>query len=152
MSMSVFFFFQAEDGIRDKLVTGVQTCALPIWHFRIGIETERAQNIHVEAGTDRDPTVFGRIHRESYWDFSRGAKDMYHLGPASEFPKELTLVMKKADFWKVKRLRIWAFKVGGEAQYGLILDKTNLEFSNGQTYRFPVTEPPTLGFRPNPFK
>src|SRR5215216_2409812 len=27
----VFFFFQAEDGIRDDLVTGVQTCALPIW-------------------------------------------------------------------------------------------------------------------------
>src|SRR5438105_8926166 len=25
-----FFFFQAEDGIRDPLVTGVQTCALPI--------------------------------------------------------------------------------------------------------------------------
>src|SRR5258708_31058717 len=25
-----FFFFQAEDGIRDDLVTGVQTCALPI--------------------------------------------------------------------------------------------------------------------------
>ena len=24
-------FFQAKDGIRDKLVTGVQTCALPIW-------------------------------------------------------------------------------------------------------------------------
>src|SRR5258708_28027074 len=28
----VFFFFQAEDGIRDDLVTGVQTCALPILH------------------------------------------------------------------------------------------------------------------------
>ena len=27
-----FFFFQAEDGIRDRLVTGVQTCALPISH------------------------------------------------------------------------------------------------------------------------
>src|SRR5258708_23700100 len=26
----IFFFFQAEDGIRDDLVTGVQTCALPI--------------------------------------------------------------------------------------------------------------------------
>src|SRR5204863_4102914 len=26
-----FFFFQAEDGIRDLYVTGVQTCALPIW-------------------------------------------------------------------------------------------------------------------------
>src|SRR2546425_12342936 len=31
-----FFFFQAEDGIRDKLVTGVQTCALPILD-RLGI-------------------------------------------------------------------------------------------------------------------
>src|SRR2546426_3250155 len=27
---AVFFFFQAEDGIRDYKVTGVQTCALPI--------------------------------------------------------------------------------------------------------------------------
>src|ERR671911_3216435 len=27
----VFFFFQAEDGIRDYKVTGVQTCALPIY-------------------------------------------------------------------------------------------------------------------------
>src|SRR5687767_15996398 len=30
MLITLFFFFQAEDGIRDKLVTGVQTCALPI--------------------------------------------------------------------------------------------------------------------------
>src|SRR5439155_18104995 len=29
---SFFFFFQAEDGIRDGHVTGVQTCALPIYH------------------------------------------------------------------------------------------------------------------------
>src|SRR5690606_41014960 len=29
-SLSFFFFFQAEDGIRDFHVTGVQTCALPI--------------------------------------------------------------------------------------------------------------------------
>src|SRR5215216_3742847 len=28
--MLIYFFFQAEDGIRDDLVTGVQTCALPI--------------------------------------------------------------------------------------------------------------------------
>src|SRR5688572_31833815 len=30
-----FFFFQAEDGIRDLTVTGVQTCALPICHRRV---------------------------------------------------------------------------------------------------------------------
>src|SRR5437867_11710223 len=28
--LHIFFFFQAEDGIRDRTVTGVQTCALPI--------------------------------------------------------------------------------------------------------------------------
>src|SRR5438034_11261159 len=31
-----FFFFQAEDGIRDHCVTGVQTCALPI--FAVGLQ------------------------------------------------------------------------------------------------------------------
>src|SRR5438552_14879563 len=38
-----FFFFQAEDGIRDDLVTGVQTCALPIsyrrWLRRGGVQS-----------------------------------------------------------------------------------------------------------------
>src|SRR2546421_6230810 len=41
-AIHLFFFFQAEDGIRDLIVTGVQTCALPIsssasrssWFFR----------------------------------------------------------------------------------------------------------------------
>src|SRR5207248_427973 len=31
MLFFIFFFFQAEDGIRDRTVTGVQTCALPIY-------------------------------------------------------------------------------------------------------------------------
>src|SRR5205823_6727490 len=35
----VSFFFQAEDGIRDKLATGVQTCALPISSNRWGSPT-----------------------------------------------------------------------------------------------------------------
>src|SRR5207302_7484089 len=33
-----FFFFQAEDGIRDFHVTGVQTCALPIYKLQTGRE------------------------------------------------------------------------------------------------------------------
>src|SRR5690625_2454004 len=36
MSLFLFFFFQAEDGIRDGHVTGVQTCALPISHAARG--------------------------------------------------------------------------------------------------------------------
>src|SRR5256885_7012923 len=35
-SLMMFFFFQAEDGIRDYKVTGVQTCALPIFAGRLG--------------------------------------------------------------------------------------------------------------------
>src|SRR2546430_8351376 len=36
-----FFFFQAEDGIRDLTVTGVQTCALPIYKSSIESETSK---------------------------------------------------------------------------------------------------------------
>src|SRR2546429_6092715 len=36
----VFFFFQAEDGIRDVAVTGVQTCALPIY-----VRTQRPTDV-----------------------------------------------------------------------------------------------------------
>src|SRR5687767_15185764 len=40
------FFFQAEDGIRDKLVTGVQTCALPIfsWSLLVSCKGSRDEN------------------------------------------------------------------------------------------------------------
>ena len=34
------FFFQAEDGIRDHCVTGVQTCALPIWRHLFVLDVE----------------------------------------------------------------------------------------------------------------
>src|SRR5256885_5544320 len=37
----LFFFFQAEDGIRDYKVTGVQTCALPISHHRSPPSTDQ---------------------------------------------------------------------------------------------------------------
>src|SRR2546429_378117 len=33
--MGLYFFFQAEDGIRDVAVTGVQTCALPIYLAKV---------------------------------------------------------------------------------------------------------------------
>src|SRR5687767_15245687 len=51
-----FFFFQAEDGIRDKLVTGVQTCALPI----LGREMIRAGPLRPRPPVDERPGV-GRV-------------------------------------------------------------------------------------------
>src|SRR6266496_4863708 len=47
-----FFFFQAEDGIRDLYVTGVQTCALPI-------SAVRAARRALERAFDR-PVLFTR--------------------------------------------------------------------------------------------
>src|SRR5256885_8426478 len=44
----LFFFFQAEDGIRDYKVTGVQTCALPICFQRRRGKRRVAE--HVDAG------------------------------------------------------------------------------------------------------
>src|SRR5207245_8718711 len=42
----MFFFFQAEDGIRDATVTGVQTCALPILLYdRTSLSTSVAANV-----------------------------------------------------------------------------------------------------------
>src|SRR5687768_17940686 len=40
----VFFFFQAEDGIRDVAMTGVQTCALPIYRVAGDGTAAKARN------------------------------------------------------------------------------------------------------------
>src|SRR5262249_58519552 len=48
-----FFFFQAEDGIRDWSVTGVQTCALPI--FLILRETDPISRAYTRRVTARRP-------------------------------------------------------------------------------------------------
>src|SRR5438270_5694225 len=57
VSYFLFFFFQAEDGIRDLTVTGVQTCALPI-----SADSERSEDVsrgysgrHQDAGSREDP-------------------------------------------------------------------------------------------------
>src|SRR5437773_12516022 len=43
-----FFFFQAEDGIRDRDVTGVQTCALPIYQAVIALIRDAENEKHGE--------------------------------------------------------------------------------------------------------
>src|SRR5256885_2454897 len=55
-----FFFFQAEDGIRDYKVTGVQTCALPISDIAHVILRERLT-------TERSPRRKGGVR----WSMTR---------------------------------------------------------------------------------
>src|SRR2546430_6194352 len=52
LSWFVFFFFQAEDGIRDLTVTGVQTCALPIFFLTGSAARKRCS---LPAGTQTSP-------------------------------------------------------------------------------------------------
>src|SRR6266403_266777 len=64
MQLSIFFFFfQAEDGIRDLYVTGVQTCALPISRISVSERAlgERADTVESVVGMNsfwRDRSVF----------------------------------------------------------------------------------------------
>src|SRR2546427_7401985 len=52
--ISVLFFFQAEDGIRDLTVTGVQTCALPIYeNLKVALRNAERRNA-------RDDSTLGR--------------------------------------------------------------------------------------------
>src|SRR2546426_2019917 len=56
-----YFFFQAEDGIRDYKVTGVQTCALPIY-VPLGVrDIERSAKWYIEV------LGFERLH-EDMWN------------------------------------------------------------------------------------
>src|SRR5256884_4352950 len=54
------FFFQAEDGIRDVAVTGVQTCALPI-----SSPNQTLSPAGAEAGVGQPAFEQGRLHRPS---------------------------------------------------------------------------------------
>src|SRR5690348_18029899 len=87
-----FFFFQAEDGIRDGRVTGVQTCALPISYGR-GIEgdqrgagsgdhhfVERDGDRRADSAPDRKSTRLNSSHPSiSYAVFCLKKKKKNHI-------------------------------------------------------------------------
>src|SRR5260370_1662371 len=64
MILVVFFFFQAEDGIRDSSVTGVQTCALPI--CRLQTKLQNVQGIQLFMQPVQNITVDDRVSRTQY--------------------------------------------------------------------------------------
>src|SRR6266542_6065764 len=80
MRFGVIFFFQAEDGIRDATVTGVQTCALPIFvseeepddgELRIGDTVQVAYVDQSRAALEPAKTV---------WQVVSGGHDTIELG------------------------------------------------------------------------
>src|SRR5690348_17990147 len=63
-SSGACFFFQAEDGIRDGRVTGVQTCALPIC------------SVSAAMGRGRKPRVLRRVRRASKTSMNKELKQL----------------------------------------------------------------------------
>src|SRR5690625_5908296 len=82
MRLISFFFFQAEDGIRDGHVTGVQTCALPIYF--LGRSTEEIRQYREEWQNHGER--FG--HVEGYVGHGGPGKNREGMGriPAPELP------------------------------------------------------------------
>src|SRR5699024_12003361 len=91
----LMFFFQAEDGIRDRNVTGVQTCALPI--FLTSFSDRRDRNLF--------PNV--------YADANAGAD----TGAQPQFPKAtgpIRYIGQKAVAQDIANLRSEERRVGQE--------------------------------------
>src|SRR5438034_4797338 len=103
-----FFFFQAEDGIRDHCVTGVQTCALPIFGAYRGVGMtmgafvmERLLDMVAER-LGLDPAEVRRrnlIPREAY-PFTSASGLTYDSG---DFPKALEQVLAAVDYDRLRR-------------------------------------------------
>src|SRR3989440_1228563 len=73
--LGYFFFFQAEDGIRDLIVTGVQTCALPIfsiaaqYRIRPNVEWELWRSDMREFRFHRSTVVRTHTRQCPFWRF-----------------------------------------------------------------------------------
>src|SRR5207249_7298704 len=104
---SVTFFFQAEDGIRDRNVTGVQTCALPISglsadelrRFRVPLLRHQARALGDGVGELRE----AELRRRPQDDFLR---------PSRKVDGRESAQIGRASW----RERVWMSVVAGEAR------------------------------------
>src|SRR3989449_1570393 len=92
ITFSFFFFFQAEDGIRDVAVTGVQTCALPI---SIAAAERARQDSMARAEADaRAREEAERVARQ------RAADSLAAMGHTTEAVRTMLAAMIHFDFDK----------------------------------------------------
>src|SRR2546430_3929481 len=91
LRVSVFFFFQAEDGIRDLTVTGVQTCALPI---------SAIAPVKPATAFRRFPAAYGQLGQPIH-DFSGilGVQQRQHRVPDKLFGRKTE---EAGDAWACK--------------------------------------------------
>src|SRR5699024_11828381 len=74
---------QAEDGIRDRNVTGVQTCALPILGQEISVEVFQAGDKIDVTGTSKGKGFQGSIKRHNFATGAMSHGSRFHRGSGS---------------------------------------------------------------------
>src|SRR5260221_4906948 len=87
-----FFFFQAEDGIRDHCVTGVQTCALPISQASVDVIIEGMAWLQL----DHDEGPFYQMQRmDRYKEVLAGLQASGHVYPCYMSVEELDALRER---------------------------------------------------------
>src|SRR5699024_12172171 len=96
----IYFFFQEEDGIRDRNVTGVQTCALPIYDWN-EVFPEEILNMNMQDGK-----IYGlpmNVHRNNVIWYDKEIFDDLNLDIPTNFRSEERRVGKECRYrWKRK--------------------------------------------------
>src|SRR5690554_4988611 len=115
MMFDFFFFFQAEDGIRDADVTGVQTCALPIWHFstvmyfqysvpyeygyfRVISPTEKKIRMIYPNG-EAQPSTSTIGNTTNIWEFHKMAAVQYENNTPAWYSSDLKVMLTDFKSW-----------------------------------------------------
>src|SRR5215475_7637589 len=110
VSVFLFFFFQAEDGIRDFHVTGVQTCALPIWlrapirptkllHTAVNFREHEEESRNVEWSHQIAPWINFFQNVDAIVGPDEPVVYPEHLTDELDYELELAVVLKKAGKW-----------------------------------------------------
>src|SRR5699024_12046609 len=90
----IFFFYQAEDGIRDRNVTGVQTCALPIY-FLVSWQSQAEESHWLMRA--KDNLRYEVIHHNAAHDFQIKM-------PVSARAKKINPSL--GDYWRSEERRV----------------------------------------------
>src|SRR2546421_12375095 len=111
----MFFFFQAEDGIRDLIVTGVQTCALPIsmetrvaaMETRVAaMETRAAALESRDARLNRNPDSIPKGCTDTFPRIGQSTTDGNSVNVSSNFESFAATVQAiSAELDSVSRIR-----------------------------------------------
>ncbi len=105
------------------------------WMFRIQIETDSGGwggtggdvTFHAVKGSQDKTFILDRV---DYDDFGGGDNDAYYVGPVDYFPDKIQLTLDSQNGLQMKHLRVWAYRIGGQAAYGRLADAKDIRIGN----------------------